>query len=172
MEGVVRRAVEEEVGVGVGVGAVAEGACDAAVLWGVPLRMQKAQVHDAAEGDCGDLGAVERRTEDVGGPAGVHMGVPGRELRLCGGIPVRRVRGSRRVEEDRAVPEGHDTALEQRGPGHCERAGRLKSLVSQGVGVGVEEGEEGALPRVVLGWEPHLVEGAEEGEWCCPGGDG
>ena len=50
VEGVVRRAVEEEVGVGVGVGAVAEGACDATALWGVPLRMQKAQVHDAAEG--------------------------------------------------------------------------------------------------------------------------
>ena len=32
VEGVVRRAVEEEVGVGAGVGAVAEEACDAPVL--------------------------------------------------------------------------------------------------------------------------------------------
>ena len=116
VEGVVRRAVEEEVGVGVRVGAVAGGACDATVLWRVPLRMQKPQVHDAAVGEGGHLGAVERRTEDVGGPAGVHMGMPGRDLRLYGGI-VRRVSGSGRAEEDRATPEGHDTALEQRAKG-------------------------------------------------------
>ena len=78
----------------------------------------------------------------------MHLGMPGCELHLYGGI-VRRVSGSGRAEEDRAAPEGHDTALEQRGPGFCERAGRLESLVSQGVGEGVEEGEEGAVPNVV-----------------------
>ena len=120
-------------------------------------------MHDAAEAEWGDLGAVERRTEDVGGPPGVHLGVPGRELHLNGGI-VRRVSSSGRAEEDRGAPEGHDAALEQRGPGYCGRGGRMEPLVSQGVGEGVEEGEEGAVPRVVLSWEPHFVEGRTEGE--------
>ena len=52
-----------EVGGGVRVGAVTEGARHASVAGGVVLGVQQPEVHDAVEGQCRDLGAFIREAE-------------------------------------------------------------------------------------------------------------
>ena len=54
------------------------------------------------------------------------------------------------------------TAPPRRAQGYGGGESRQKSLVSQGAGVGVEEGEESAVPGGVLGREPHFAEGGAE----------
>ena len=56
-------AVVLEVGGGVRVGVVTEGACHASVAGGVVLGVQEPELHDAVEGQRRDLGAFIREAE-------------------------------------------------------------------------------------------------------------
>ena len=154
-------AVELEVGGGVRIGAVIEGACHAPVSGGAALRGQQPQVHDAVEGQCGDLGSLVSQAEQVGGRA---RGV--RPEKLCvgagGGGCVRRLRAAGGAKDERAVAERHAAAVVQWSPGEGPRGGCREPAAGQAVGVGVEGAEVAARAGVVLSGESGFVH-AEDG---------
>ena len=133
-------------------------------------------MHDAVEGQRGDLGALIREAEKVGGPA---WGVGPEELCVgaSGGGYVRRFRGAGGAQEERAVTERHDVAVVERGPRDGPRGGCVEPAAGQVVGLGVEGGEVAAGAGVVLCGEPgfvHAEGGGEKGRpvWDGEGGSG
>ena len=83
-----------------------------------------------------------------------------------GGGRIRCLCGARGAKKDCALMERHDAAMEERGPGKGPRGGGVEPAAGQGVGLGVEGGEEAGGAGVVLPGEPGLVHaegGGEEG---------
>ena len=109
----------------------------------------------------------------MGGPA---RGLGPEKLRVGagGGGRVRRFRGACGAQEDRAVTERHDAAMEECGPGGPEgpRGGSVEPTAGQDVGFSVESGEVAAGAGVVLRGEPGFVHAEGGGEEGCPVRDG